>query len=79
LWVEEKVLLVCYILYSGVETTYSNFEVPLLFSSFEEPLVYLITFLEFVRRISLLRSYVTTALLFILLVVFFFIIFLDTV
>jgi hypothetical protein len=79
LCLEEKVLLVCYMLYSGVETACGNFEVPLPFSSFEEPLAYLIIFLEFVRRMSLLRSYVTTALLFVLLVMFFFIMFLDAV
>jgi hypothetical protein len=79
LYLEEKVLLVCYMLYSGVETAYSNFEVPLPFFSFKELLVYLITFPEFVRRMSLLRLYVTTTLLFVLLVMFFFIMFLDTV
>jgi hypothetical protein len=62
LCLEEKVLLVCCVFCSGVETAYSNFEVPLPFSSFEEPLAYLITFPEFVSRMSLLRSYVTTAL-----------------
>jgi hypothetical protein len=79
LCLEEKVLLVCYMLYSGVETAYSNFEVPLPFFSFKEPLACLITFLEFVRRMSLLRLYITTALLFVLLVMFFFIMFLDAV
>jgi hypothetical protein len=77
LCLEEKVLLVCCVFCSGVETAYSNFEVPLPFSSFEEPLAYLITFPEFVRRMSLLRSYVTTALLFVLLVMFFFTMFLN--
>jgi hypothetical protein len=77
LCLEEKVLLVCCVLCSGVETACGNFEVPLPFSSFEEPLACLITFPEFVRRMSLLRSYVTTALLFVLPVVFFFTMFLD--
>jgi hypothetical protein len=79
LYLEEKVLLVYYMFYSSVETTSSNFEVPLSFSSFKEPLAYLITFLEFVRRMSMLRSYVTTALLFVLLVMFFFIMFLNAI
>lgn len=79
LYLEEHVLLVYYMLYTGIRTTCCNSKVFLLFPFLKEMLTCLIAFLYFIRRISLLRPYISATLLFILLFVFFFIMLLNTV
>jgi hypothetical protein len=48
LCLEEKVLLVCYVLYNRFKTVCYNFEVFLLFADFKESLIYTITLPQFV-------------------------------
>jgi hypothetical protein len=78
LYLEEHMLLACYILYTSIGTTCYNSKVFLLFPFLKETLTCLIAFLHFIRRMSLLRLYISAALLFVLLFVFFFIMLLDT-
>jgi hypothetical protein len=49
LYLEEKVLLICRILYISFDIAYYDFEVPLLFPLFKESLVYSIAFLKLIR------------------------------
>jgi hypothetical protein len=48
LCLEEKVLLVCYVLCNRFKTVYHNFEVFLLFADFKESLTCTIALLQFV-------------------------------
>jgi len=78
LCLEEHMLLAYYMLYTSIGTTCYNSKVFLLFPFLKEILACLIVFLYFIRRISLLCPYISTALLFVLLFMFFFIMLLDT-
>jgi hypothetical protein len=78
LYLEEHVLLACCILCTSIGTACYNSKVFLLFPFLKETLTYLIAFLHFIRRMSLLYPHISAALLFILLFVFFFIMLLDT-
>lgn len=49
LYLEEKVLLVYYVLYISFDIAYYDLEVPLLFPLLKESLVYSIAFLKLVR------------------------------
>jgi hypothetical protein len=45
LYLEEKMLLVCYVLRTSLEIVRYNFEVPLLFTDFKESLIYTVILL----------------------------------